>query len=318
MVEVFFVTAPFVDLDAIADKIKEATQVAAKPVVMVIETIDKWKRLIDRLRENGLPVYEFAEDGARALGAMARYVELRDREQEALPEIDEGHDKAAALLKRYEGKDAYLPQAEAFELLAAYGIPVPKVATVKGKSDLAAAAKEVGFPCVLKVDSSSVIHKSDEGGVTLNLGDQAALEEAFEAMADRFSADKEVSYIVMEQKPEGREVIIGAIDSPGLGSLVMFGLGGIFVEVLKDVVFAVAPVSSAEARRMIRKISGFPILEGVRGEKPVDLEAIEDLLVRASRLSADFESIVEMDLNPIFTYPKGTPPAAVDVRIKVR
>ena len=129
--------------------------------------------------------------------------------------------------------------------------------------------------------------------------------------------DSGVSYILQEQKARGREVIIGATESPGLGSLVMFGLGGIFVEVMKDVVFALAPLSRPEARGMLRGIKGFGLLEGVRGEPGVDLEALEGLLIRVSRLVADFPSIVEMDLNPVLAYPDQAP-AAVDVRVRVR
>jgi acyl-CoA synthetase (NDP forming) len=318
MVLVFFVTAPFVDLDAISKRIKEATGKSDKPVVMVVETIDKWKRLIDSLREVGLPVYEFAEDGARALASMARYADLKGRKTARLPEIKEDHEAAAAIVSKFEGKDAYLPQVEAFQLLATYGIKVPKVALVGSADDLPAAVKEVGFPCVLKVDATEVVHKSDAGGVALNLGDQGALDQAFSAMKDRFKGQADVAYILMEQKPAGREVIIGSSEAPGLGSLVMFGLGGIFVEVMKDVVFGVAPVSGPEAREMMGAIKGQAMLDGTRGDGPVDRAGLEDLLVRASRLAADFGSIVEMDLNPIFAYPEGRAPATVDVRIKVR
>ena len=192
---------------------------------------------------------------------------------------------------------------------------MPKAARVDAAGDLEAAVGEVGFPCVLKVDSADVVHKSDEGGVALDLADADALKAAFEAMTGKFT---KASYIVQEQAPAGREIIIGATESPGLGSLVMFGLGGIFVEVMKDVVFAVAPVSRPEAGRMLRGIKGHPLLEGVRGEPGVDLEAVEDLLLRVSALAADFPSIVEMDLNPVFVHPPGTAPAAVDVRIKVK
>jgi acetyltransferase len=136
-------------------------------------------------------------------------------------------------------------------------------------------------------------------------------------MQDRF-AGKNPSYVLMEQVLPGTEVILGVTESPGLGSLVMFGLGGIFVEVMKDVTFAVAPLSRPEASNMVRNIQGFPILEGIRGGLGVDLKALEDLIVRVSRLAADFPQIVEMDLNPVFTYPEGAPPRAVDVRMKVR
>ncbi|NOZ01801.1 MAG: CoA-binding protein, partial [Deltaproteobacteria bacterium] len=192
----------------------------------------------------------------------------------------------------------------------------PRVAAIAGEVDLAAAAGKVGFPCVLKVDSADVIHKSDEGGVVLDIGDADSLADAFTDMKARFTGGNP-SFLVMEQKQAGTELIIGATASPGLGSLVMFGLGGIFVEVLKDVVVAVSPLSRPEAREMMEGIQGYPVLEGVRGKPGVDLTAVEDLLIRVSRLAADFPSITEMDLNPIFAYPKGTPPAAVDVRIKV-
>ena len=318
MVLVFFVTAPFVDLDAIAARIKEATSQSHKPVVVVIETIAKYGRLIDLLREQGLPVYEFAEDGARSLAAMARYSELRARPREAAPALDGVEKgKAEAIVKAHAGKDAYLPQAEAFGLLAAYGVPVPKLCAVKSEGELGAAAKQVGFPCVLKVDASTVVHKSDEGGVTLNIADEAGLREAFKAMSDRFSG-KGASYVVMEQKPSGREVIVGATESPGLGTLVMFGLGGIFVEVMKDVAFAVAPLGRPEAKELMGLIKGYKVLTGVRGEQPVDLGAAEDLLLRVSRLVADFPAIAEMDLNPVFLYPPGQAPAAVDVRVRIK
>jgi acetyltransferase len=317
MLLVFFVTAPFVDLDAIARRIKEATSTSSKPVVMVVETDRRWYGLIDKLRESGLPVYQFAEDGSRALAAMARYSELRDRPVEAAPDVSVNHTSAAAIVKKHEGRDSYIPQHDAFELLSAYGIPVPRLARVQDASELATAAKRVGFPCVLKVDSADVIHKSDEGGVVLGLENLESLATAFAAMSDRFSG-KSADYLLQEQKPSGQEIIIGAVESPGLGTLVMFGLGGVFVEVMKDVDFAVAPCSRPEARELIRGIRGFPVLEGVRGEAGVDLAAVEELLIRVSKLVSDFPNVTEMVLNPVLVYPAGTTPAAVDVRLKIR
>ena len=315
MVLVFFVTAPFTDTEAIARRIKEAADASDKPVVVVVETYSEFYSLIDKLRQSDLPVYEFAEDGARALAAMTRYVEFRDREVEAPPEL--GVDRAATeeILSRYEGRDAYIPQADAFAILSAYGIPAPKVCVMSRSEDLEAAAADVGFPCVLKVDSASVIHKSDEGGVVLGIRDLDELEKAHIELSSRF-ADKDATFIIQEQKPAGREIIIGATESPGLGHLVMFGLGGIFVEVMKDVAFALAPMSRPEARTVMRTITGFPILEGIRGEPPVDLEAVEDLLLRVSLLVADHPQITELDLNPILVTPEGA--CAVDVRMSVR
>jgi acetyltransferase len=314
MVLVFFVTAPFTDTEAIARRIKEATDASDKPVVVVVETFSEFYGLIDKLRQSDLPVYEFAEDGARALASMARYAELRDREIEAPPELAVDRATAKEILRGHEGKNAYLPQADAFAILTAYGIPTPKMRVVTGSKDLEAADGEVGFPCVLKVDSTDVIHKSDEGGVVLGIEDGEALAETYEKLKDRFSG-AEVAFILQEQKPAGREIIVGATESSGLGHLVMFGLGGVFVEVMRDVAFALAPLSRPEARTLMREIKGFPILEGVRGEKGVDFEAIEDLLLRVSRMVTDNPSIVELDLNPILVTPDGA--SAVDVRLKV-
>jgi acetyltransferase len=315
MVLVFFVTAPFTDTEAIARRIKEATDASDKPVVVVVETYSEFYGLIDKLRQSNLPVYEFAEDGARALASMARYADLRDREVEAPPELAVDRAAAEKILRGHEGRDAYLPQADAFAILTAYGIPAPTVRVVTGPKDLEAAADDVGFPCVLKIDSADVIHKSDEGGVVLGIGDGKALAAAFAELIDRFSG-AEAAFILQEQKLAGREIIIGATESSGLGHLVMFGLGGVFVEVMRDVAFALAPLSRPEARRLTREIKGFPILEGIRGEPGADLEAIEDLLLRVSRMVADNPSITELDLNPILVTPDGA--CAVDVRLKVR
>ncbi|MCP4572758.1 MAG: acetate--CoA ligase family protein [bacterium] len=316
MVMVFFVTAPFTDIDAIAMRIKEATEGSDKPVVVVVETFSENYRLIENLRAADLPVYEFAEDGARALAALNRYALLRERPREDVPDLDVNRDAAETIVARYRGRDTYLPQAEAFDLLAAYGVSVPRMAVVAGADDLETAAKKVGFPCVLKVDAAEVVHKSDAGGVVLNLADMAALQEAFAAMHAAI-AGPDVSYLLMEQKSPGQELILGAKASPGLGSLVMFGLGGIFVEVLKDVGAAVAPLSRPEARELMRSIKGYPVLEGLRGQPGADLDALEDLLIRVSLLAGDFPDIAEMDLNPIFAYPAGQDPTAVDVRLRI-
>jgi acetyltransferase len=316
MVLVFFVTAPFVDLDAIAARIKEACAGSAKPVVVVIETYEEWYDLINNLREGGVPVYEFAEDGARALAAMAKYAQLRDREREAPPELVVDRAAADKIVKKYEGKNAYIPQVDAFALLQAYGIPTPKVVGLRAEDDVVDVAKAVGYPCVLKIDSTEVVHKSDEGGVVLNIKDDKELSAAFSEMVGWFSV-KDAQFIVMEQEPKGTEIIIGATASPGLGSLVMFGLGGIFVEVMKDVVVALAPLSKPEAQEMMQGIKGYKVLQGMRGKKGVDLAKVEDLLLRVSKLAADFPAIAEMDLNPVFVYPKGIKPSAVDVRIRI-
>jgi acetyltransferase len=169
---------------------------------------------------------------------------------------------------------------------------------------------------VLKADGPSLVHKSEQGGVILGIQDPKELAEAFARMSSRLHGD-DVSFVVMEHKPPGREVILGAKASPGLGSLVMFGLGGVFVEVMRDVAVSVAPLTVFESQEMMKELKGYSVLQGVRGEAGVDLESLGEMLIRVSQLAADFPSILEMDLNPVLAYPAGTAPACVDVRIRI-
>ncbi len=169
---------------------------------------------------------------------------------------------------------------------------------------------------MLKLDSPELVHKTEAGGVILDLADLDALRQAHRTLLDRAPAGAQV--IAMEQKPAGRELIVGATASPGLGTLVMFGLGGIFVEVLKDVVFGIAPLCASEARHMLGALKASAVLDGVRGAPALNRAGIENVLLRVSRLVADFPEIVELDLNPILAYPGTTSPVAVDVRLKIR
>jgi len=314
MALVFFVTAPFVDTSAIGERIVEACKGSSKPVVMVVETISGWRGLVKKLREDGLPVYKFPEDGVRALADMVRYSELRDREQGPPPDLDVDREATGGIIERYKGRGGYLSQMEAFAVLRAYGIRTPKMAIVRQEDDIHDASTSTGFPCVLKVELADVVHKSGEGGVVTDIHDEMALLDAFAGMRKRFEG-RGAAFVIMAQEQPGIEVIVGARSQPGLGRLVMFGLGGVFVESIRDTVTALAPLSRGEARETMRLIRGHPALEGGLGGNPVDLDAVEELLVRVSRLAADFPVIEEMDVNPAIASPGGT--VAVDVRIKV-
>ncbi|MHC4945477.1 MAG: acetate--CoA ligase family protein, partial [Planctomycetota bacterium] len=316
MVLVNFITAPFVDLMGIAQRLKAAGETAEKPVVSVVMTIEKWYGLMQAIRDSGTPVYDFPEDGGKVMLAMGQYGQVKNRKIEAPPDVKADRDKAGSILGKYEGKDTFLPQADVFEILDCYGISCARTVPVKSAGDLKVAAGKTGFPCVLKVDAASVVHKSDAGGVVLNLQDASLLEAAFSALHEKFPGD-DVSFVLQAQAKLGREVILGTKAQQGLDPLVMFGLGGIFVETMKDVVFRLAPLSVPEADDMIRAIKGFPILEGVRGMPAADIEGIADMLVRLSRLAADFPVIEEIDLNPVFAYEKGKVPVAVDARLRV-
>ena len=304
---VTMVTPFFVDCDAIAARIAETAKTLTKPIVDVIMTNENWAGVIKTIKDAGIPVFDFPETGSRVLAAMVRYNEIKKRltEQPAVAAGDRA--KAQGILAKAPG--GFISQADAFEVLNAYGIPVPATGKIVGGKIPAG----VKFPAVLKVDSEKVVHKSDAGGVMLNIANEDALKQAITQMSSRFPG---ADLIVQEQCPQGTELIIGLKREPGVGPVLMFGLGGIYVEVLKDVSFRLAPVSEAGAARMIREIRSFPLLNGVRGLPAADVAAIERLLISVSQMAIDLPEIAEMDLNPVFAYPQGQGVKAVDVRIK--
>ena len=169
------------------------------------------------------------------------------------------------------------------------------------------------FPVALKVDSTEVVHKSDAGGVHLNITRKAALKKALDEMSGRFPGAK---LVVQEQCPQGTEVIVGFKREKGVGPVLMFGMGGVQVEALKDVSFRMAPLSEAGASRMVRQIRSFPLLAGSRSIPAADVNAIERLLISVSQMALDLPEIAEIDLNPVMVYSREQGIKVVDVRIK--
>ena len=199
-----------------------------------------------------------------------------------------------------------LTEAESLALLDAYGIPTAPWKVVRSADEAARAAATVGHPVVLKVMSAAIVHKSDIGGVVLGLGSEKEVREGYARLVTRVTERAGVTpdeVLVQRMVPGGRETIVGSTRDAKAGPLLMFGLGGIFVEVLKDVVFRVHPVSDVDAREMVRGIRGYKLLEGVRGETSVDLIALEEIIQRVSQLVGDHEEILEMDVNPLVAFP---------------
>ncbi|MEE9443574.1 MAG: acetate--CoA ligase family protein [candidate division Zixibacteria bacterium] len=312
-----FVTPPFVDCEAVAHKLAEIGQSASKPIVCIILTIEeKFGEVVRLTRESGIPVYDFPESASRALNAMIKYGQIIQREEPKYKTIECDKKAAKNIIAKYRGQDKFLPQADVFALLQSYGIPTVKTVRVETKEDMVKQAGQMEYPLVLKVDAEEVVHKSDEGGVYLNLKDEAALTIAFDEMSKKFGKFKP-AFVVQEHRQEGKEVIIGAKSNEGLGATIMFGLGGVFVEVLKDVQFRLAPLSEQDAMNMISSIDGYPILKGLRGEKAVDIEMLAETLLRISQLTSDFPEINEMDLNPVFAFEAGKGVEVVDARLKI-
>jgi acyl-CoA synthetase (NDP forming) len=215
-----------------------------------------------------------------------------------------------------EGRKALL-ETEAKTICAEYGIPVTKFMLAKSDKEAAAQADQIGYPVVLKIVSPDIIHKSDAGGVLVNLKTKADVEAGFKKIienAKKYKAFAKIEgVLVQEMAPQGTEVIVGAIKDPQFGQTVMFGLGGIFVELLKDVNFRVAPLTVEDAKEMITQLKAFPLLNGYRGSAPADINALAAILCSTSRLVMQNPEIKELDLNPVMAYPKGA--KTVDARI---
>jgi acyl-CoA synthetase (NDP forming) len=208
-------------------------------------------------------------------------------------------------------------EAEAKTICMEYHIPVTRFKLAKNEEEATEFAEQIGFPVVLKIVSPDIIHKSDAGGVKVNLKSTAEVRNAYRKILENAkkydSAAKIVGVLVQEMAPQSTEVIVGAIKDPQFGQTLMFGLGGIFVEILKDVAFRIAPVTREDAYEMITKIKAYPLLTGYRKTPPADLDTIINILLNASKLVMDYPEIKELDLNPIMAYEKGA--KTVDARI---
>ncbi len=212
---------------------------------------------------------------------------------------------------------SYLLEPEAKIVCMEYGIPVTRFKVALTQDEAVRFADQIGYPIVLKIVSPDILHKSDVGAVMLNLKNSAEVKDSYNKILENVKRHKPeakiVGVLVQEMAPASTEVIVGATKDPQFGPALMFGLGGIFVEVLKDVTFRIAPVSESDAREMITEVKGYPILKGYRGQPPADIEAIVKILMNTSRLVMDHMEIKELDLNPIMVYEKGA--KTVDARI---
>ncbi len=215
-----------------------------------------------------------------------------------------------------ENRKALL-ETEAKTICAEYGIPVNKFQLAKTEKEASTYADEIGYPIVLKIVSPDIIHKSDAGGVKVNLKNSQEVAATYRQIienAKKYKADaKIVGVLVQEMAPQSTEVIVGAIKDPQFGQTIMFGLGGIFVELLKDVNFRVAPITAEDAKEMITQLKAYPLLNGYRNTPPADIDALVSILCSVSRLVMENPEIKELDLNPVMAYPKGA--KTVDARI---
>jgi len=308
--------------NAVITKLKESG-VTDKPVVCCFVggagSVEAGKVLL----EASIPYYDCPNKTMSALAALrqaARFAEVGCKvDFEPYADVDKKRAQAIIDLARKAGRKA-LTEPEAKTLFACYGLPVTKSSLATTENEAVRYAQEMGFPVVLKIVSPDILHKSDAGGVRVNLKDAEAVRAGFRTImenAKRYKADADIhGILVCEMAPLGSEVIIGSVNDATFGPTVMFGLGGVFVEVMKDVTFRVAPISIDCALAMQQEIKGYPMLQGVRGEKRRDQEALASVVSRLSQLVSDLDDeVAETDANPILVYEEGKGCRVVDARV---
>lgn len=293
-----------------------------KPVTVSFVGGERSLSAMQWLVEHGIPAYPAPDIAINAMGSLREYSKIREAGAETIETCSSNaRDEAMAIINqaRLDGRDS-LTEIEAKQVFSAYGLPVTTTCRATTEDEAVNLAKQIGFPVVMKIVSPDILHKSDAGGVKVNIKDEAAVRDAYRTILKNAKAYKDDATIhgiaVQEMAPWGTEVILGSVNDSTFGPTVMFGLGGIFVEVLKDVTFRVAPVSASQAEKMLGEIRGAPILAGVRGEAPRDIHALAALVCHYSSLVLDLaDEIAETDANPILVYEEGKSLKIVDARI---
>lgn len=317
---VIFVSPVMIDAYEVACAIAEAAD-GALPVLSVFMGKQRSEEGVQKLREHRVPVYRFPEDAASAMAAMARYRALREAPQgwEVRFTVDAARARGMIRRARRTGR-AQLSPLEVQEVLGAYGFPLVPCRFVKTAAEAVEASLDIGYPVVLKVASAKLIHKTDVGGVRMDLRNADEVTAAFGEMTRRLKArDPDLGFMVQKLVPRGREVILGMARDPQFGPLLLFGLGGVFVEVVGDVAVQIHPLTDVGARAMIERVKAYPLLAGMRGEKAVALPLIEEALLRLSQLVSDFEpDLAEIDLNPFIVADRPERSFVVDARITLQ
>ncbi|MDD3493287.1 MAG: acetate--CoA ligase family protein, partial [Candidatus Thermoplasmatota archaeon] len=289
-----------------------------KPIIYSLFGGEETEAVLDDLTRSGIPAFADVQDAVSALNALYRAYEQRQLQEQEEVDIDE--EAIRALLRQVadEGRTQLLG-TEAKAVMQAAGLDVPPFRVVRDIEGAIAAAEEIGYPVVMKVVSEDIVHKTDMGGVLLDLDDKNEVMEGYEAIIRNCRKQAPHANIrgveITKMVDRGVETIIGATTDPSFDKVLMFGLGGIYVEVLKDVAFRVAPVSRREIGKMMREISSFPLLLGVRGESRKDVNAVIDAIYRVGILVDRFPQISELDVNPLVVYEKGA--KVLDARINI-
>jgi acetyl coenzyme A synthetase (ADP forming)-like protein len=319
-----------VDMTAIALGIRAGVSAArsggatAKPVLTCIMDLDRSRKSTGGTDGERLPNYPFPENAARVLGKLARYTDWRNQPVGIIPDFEDIQPRTARAICRkalQEQGAGWLSADDLRNVLSAMALPLPRGGIARTADDAAQLASEIGFPVAVKLASRRIIHKTEVGGVRLNLPDPTAVRQAFTDIQARLAQQNKSEamdgVLIQPMIPGGVELMVGMTEDPLFGPLVAFGLGGVYVEILRDVCFRITPLTDRDAHEMIRSIRGYPLLEGYRGHAPADRAAVEDLLLRVARLVEEVPEIVELDLNPVIALPPGQGCFIVDARVRV-
>ncbi len=293
-----------------------------KPVVGCFLGATKVREAIRVLRAGNIPQYDSPEAAVSALRAATNYVAWKTRPKRRVKLFPVNRRKVERIIDRHLRHDLReIGEADSKDILEAYGFVTPKGEIATNADQAANIATQLGYPVVMKIWSPDILHKSDAGGVKVGLNTAQQVRDAFDLMMYRIPQKqpeaKILGVLVQEMCRKGQEVILGVNRDPRFGPLMMFGMGGIMVEVLKDVAFYLAPLTAAEAKQMLITTRTYQMLTGVRGQEGVDIDAVAEALQRLSQLVTEFPQIQEMDINPFVVGPEGTVPIAVDARISV-
>ncbi len=317
MMLAIFVPQAITPVNDVAKHIVAAAKASDKPVAACLVGGVSIPEAIHILHAGGVPFYQDPSRAGRALAGLWAYARLRERPDiTPQPLTDVDREAAARLLREaWAAQGAGFVDAEvAAKVAAAYGIRVPFSGLAATAEEAVALAEEAGYPVAAKLIAPGVVHKADVGGLALGLADAEAVRAAFERLVAGHAGAK---VMIQAMAPKGTEVILGAQRDPQFGPLLMFGMGGIYVEVMRDVAFRLAPIAAADAREMIGETAVGKILAGVRGQPPADVEAVVETLQRVGQLVADFPAIAELDINPLIVGKAGEGAWAVDVRMRL-
>ena len=308
------------DYDKLAEVIVAMSKKYKKTMLASLMGLDEGITNREILAAGEIPYYTYAEGAIRTLHAMLRFEKWTRVSPGKISKLKVNKPKAKTIFDKVkrEGRPNLLEE-EGQEVLRAYGFPLPKSTLAKTENDAVKTAKKIGYPVVMKIASPQIIHKSDAGGVKVNLKNDNEVKAAFKTIvtnAKKYNKKAEIKgVLIVEMIKGGKEMIIGSKLEPGMGPVIMLGMGGIYVEVLKDVTFKLAPVTDKEADDMISSIKMKKILEGVRGEKPSDVKKLSECIQRLSQLVTDFKEIKELDMNPVLVMEQGKGCKILDVRI---